>query len=220
MNPKLRPWLPIIPYVIATGLAAWALPHAPAHVPTHWGPDGNPDAWGSPFMGYFQLILFLLPASLVLIALQMYSRADRHNAPILNLLNHGLSLFTLIQTVTVIYHWDGVKTLLIGLGLLFTFLGNSLGKAHPSAFLGIRTPWVYLSRRAWYATHRRAALWFVLYGLSLLLPGLLLSRTTLVPVLYPFWLTTGSLVLIIGLIFGSYLDYKHDPEPQPVDLRS
>lgn len=214
-----RPWIPLIPYALAIALALWALPNAPDRIPTHWGPDGQPDAWGTPFFGYFQMILFMLPGSLLLIAIQHFSRADNRNRPIFNLLNLGLSLLTLIETANVIFDWDAVKTSLVSLGLLFTLLGNSLGKASPSAFLGVRTPWVYLSRRAWHATHRRAALWFTVYGLTMLIPGLLFARDMLVPWLYPIGIIAGLIVLVGGLTYGSYLDYKRDPNPEPVNLR-
>ena len=57
-----------------------------------------------------------------------------------------------------------------------------------------------------------------MYGLLLLLPGLLLPRDLLVPVFYPVGLTAGALLLVCGLTYASYLDYKRDPDPYPVDL--
>lgn len=212
--------LALLPYALAFALAAYSLPQMPAQLPTHWGPSGEPDAWGSAAQALYQLPLLLLPASLLVLSIAQFSRKDRENAPMFFLVALGLGLVALGGTAQLVFGWDSVKTSLVSLGGLFTLIGNGMGKLKPSAFAGLRTPWVYLSRRAWHASQRRTGLWFTLYGLALWLPALLLPREYLVPVFYPALMVVGAVGLVGGLAYASYLDYKKDPDPQPVDLKS
>ncbi|ADY26178.1 protein of unknown function DUF1648 [Deinococcus proteolyticus MRP] len=216
---KLVNWiLALLPYALALALATYALPHMPAQLPTHWGPSGEPDAWGSAAQALYQMPMLLLPGSLLVLSIGQFSRQDRDNAPIFFLVALGLGLLALIETAHLVFSWDSVKTSLVSLGGLFALIGNGMGKLKPSAFAGLRTPWVYLSRRAWHASQRRTGLWLTVYGLLLALPALVLPREYLVPVFYPGLMTVGGLGLVGGLAYASYLDYRKDPDPQPTNL--
>lgn len=214
---KLYLWLvACLPYAAAAGLSVWALPHLPQQLPTHWGPSGNPDAWGSPAQALFLPLALMLPASLLTLAVAQFSPKNRHNAPFLFLVSLGLGLLALVQTAQVIFDWDSVKTSLTSLGGLFLLIGNGMGKLKPSKVAGLRTPWVYRSRRAWHSSQRRAGLWFTLYGLMLGLAPVAVPREGLVPLFYPLGIALGPLLLMPVLVYASYLDYKNDPDPQPV----
>lgn len=213
----MRPWLTLIPFPLAFAVAAWSLPHQPDRLPTHWGLDGQPDAWGSAATALFQLPALLLPAALLLIGLGQMS-SQRRNAPLLNVAALGMGLLALTQTAALALGWDTNRALLTGLGLLFTLLGNVMGRAQPSAFVGLRTPWVYLSRRAWHASQRRSGAWFVGLGLSLLLSGAVVPAAQLVPWVAPMGLLVGVTLMVAFLIYASYRDWKTDPDPQPVQL--
>ena len=41
-------------------------------------------------------------------------------------------------------------------GLLFMFIGNSIGRVRPNYFVGIRTPWTLANEEVWRRTHRFA----------------------------------------------------------------
>lgn len=213
----MRPWLSLTPFALSFALATWALPHQSARLPTHWGPDGQPNAWGSAAEALFQLPALLLPAAIIALTVGRV-QADRTNAALLNTVSFGIGLLSLIQTAALVFGWDTNRALLVSLGVLFILMGNVMGRAQPSAFVGLRTPWVYLSRRAWHASQRRSGVWFVGLGLSLLISGALVPADWLTPWVAPIGLLIGLVVTITVLVYGSYRDWKTDPDPQPVHL--
>lgn len=213
----MRPWLSLTPFALAFALAAWALPHQPARLPTHWGPDGQPDAWGSAAQALFLLPGLLLPAALLVLFVGQRTAQGR-NAAGTGTVSVGLGLLALIQTAALAFGWETNRALLASLGLLFALIGNVMGRARPSAFVGLRTPWVYLSRRAWHASQRRSGVWFVGLGVSLLLAALLVPTPWLNPWVAPYALLAGMVVMLAALTYGSYRDWKTDPDPQPVQL--
>ncbi|GGN46202.1 DUF1648 domain-containing protein [Deinococcus daejeonensis] len=213
----MRPWLALLPFPLTFALAAWSLPQQPARLPTHWGVDGQPDAWGSAAQALFQLPILMLPAALLLLYLGQVP-SQRRNAPLLQLVALGLGLLALTQTAALAFEWNTIRALLVGLGLLFTLIGNVMGRAHPSAFVGLRTPWVYLSRRAWHASQRRSGVWFVGLGMGLLLAALLAPTAWLTPWVAPYALLAAVALMLGVLTYASYRDWKTDPEPQPVQL--
>lgn len=213
----MRPILSLTPFAVAFALAGWALPRQPARLPTHWGPDGQPDAWGSAAEALFQLPALLLPAALLILFVGR-SAANRKNALVMTTVGMGLGLLALIQTAALVFSWDTNRALLFSLGLLFTLIGNVLGRAQPSAFVGLRTPWVFLSRRAWHASQRRSGMSFVVLGVALLFAGLLVPTAWLNPWVAPYGLLAGMGVMVPYLVYASYRDYATDPDPQPVKL--
>lgn len=213
----MRPWLALLPFPLTFALAAWTLPQQPARLPIHWGLNGQPDDWASAATALFLLPSLLLAAALLLVLLTRVP-AQRPNAPILYVITLGLGLMALTQTAALAFAWDSNRALLVGLGLLFTLIGNVMGRAHPSAFVGLRTPWVYLSRRAWHASQRRSGVWFVGLGVGLLLAALLVPTAWLTPWVAPYALLAAVALMLGVLTYASYRDWKTDPEPQPVQL--
>jgi uncharacterized membrane protein len=59
----------------------------------------------------------------------------------------------------------------IGLGGLFAFLGNFMGKVTPNFFVGIRTPWTLADGEVWLRTHRFAGWLMMLTGLAVAVAG-------------------------------------------------
>ncbi|UBV41876.1 DUF1648 domain-containing protein [Deinococcus taeanensis] len=213
----MRPLLTFSPFLLSFALAAWALPHQPGRMPTHWGVSGQPDRWGSPAEALFLLPALLLGAALLMQVVR--HTTDRGNAGLLNNATLGLGLLALLETTSLILGWDTIRTVLVGLGLLFMLLGNVMGRTQPSKFVGLRTPWVYLSRRAWHASQRRSGVWFFSLGGLLLLAGLLLPAAFLSPWVAPVALLGGVLGMVAYLTWASWHDWKTDPDPQPVQLR-
>ena len=54
----------------------------------------------------------------------------------------------------------------VGIGILFTALGNNLGKVPPNRIVGIRLPRTLSNREVWSRTHRVAGWLFTLGGLT------------------------------------------------------
>ncbi|GGM09148.1 DUF1648 domain-containing protein [Deinococcus aerophilus] len=211
---NVKEWPTILSFVLTGAIAALTYPRLPARVPVHWGVDGLPDRYGTPFEALFLLPLVLLGAAALLWLVQR-SGPDRANAPVLRTARLGLGLLALLATLSRALDWETVRAVLIGVGLLFTLLGNVMGRAQPSVFVGLRTPWVFRSRRAWFASQRRSAVW--LTGLGVVLAGV--SAAAPLDWLFPWVVPVGLLTALVGmgawLTYASYLDWKRDPSPEP-----
>lgn len=197
-------------------VAALTYPRLSQAVPVHWGLDGAPDRFGSRFEALFVPPLIFLGAAVLLWAIEHFSPRDRSNGPVLRAARLGLGMMALLVPVALALNWDMARAALIGTGLLLALLGNVLGRAQPSVFVGLRTPWVYLSRRAWFASQRRSALWLTALGGVLAAAAALCPREVLFPWVAPVGLLIGLGGTVGWLAYASYRDWKEDPAPEPV----
>lgn len=213
---KFREW-PTALYFLASGvIIAVTYPRLPLSVPVHWGIDGTPDRFGSRFEALFTVPLTMLSGAALLWIIERFSPTDRANAPIFRTVRLGIGTFTLLLTLAQALEWDMGRATLIGTGLLLAMLGNVLGRAQPSVFVGLRTPWVFLSRRAWFASQRRTALWFTGLGVVLMVVSAVLPPNVLFPWVAPVGLLLSTGGMVAWLVYASYRDWKEDPAPEPV----
>lgn len=177
--------------VLAWAAALAALPFAPARIPTHWGMDGQPDAYMSRVPGMLSLPATTTLISLVLIVLP---RIDprRHNyasfAKTYRFLQLMVALFMFgLQLVTIAAAFGSsvniTRLMDVGAGVLFVVVGNVLGKLRPTWFVGIRTPWTLSSSEVWTKTHRLGGRLLVLVGIVQIVVGFLLPARLSVTVL-------------------------------------
>lgn len=182
--------------VISSAVAA---PVLPAKVPVHWGPDGQPDRFGSKWE-----LLLLGPVLMALAAgLQMVlDRRDRVKKPgeedpsQRQVFLLAMALLAFLHVVILAHVGGLIGDLFAGLGagfsIFWVLMGNIMGKVRPNATTGIRTPWTFRSPEVWHRTHRLAGQLMVLAGVlgavgSLLLPG------------------PALLMLVLGLVLVSTL---------------
>ena len=181
----------------------------PEKVPTHWGPNGKPDAY-TPREAILPM-LWVMPAFIV--GMVLLSRALPWLSPnnytvesfrptyeyifflvtLLLTYLHTVILLTQMQILT-----DIARCLVGGIFVLFAAMGNVMGKVRKNFFVGIRTPWTLASDTVWEATHRVGAWCFVgmgVLGLVLLFTPLsplwllaLVVAMPLIPVFYSLWL--------------------------------
>jgi uncharacterized membrane protein len=156
----------------------------------------------------------------LLLAVEHFSAPDRRNATVLRTARLSLAVLAALILAAQAFGWPMTRTVLVGTGVLFALLGNVLGKAQPSAFVGLRTPWTLSSRRAWHLSHRRGALWMTVYGLVLTLVGLTVPLDLVIPWVAPIGVLVGMAVMLGWLTYASYLDWRADPDPQPALRRS
>lgn len=214
---KLRQeWPVLLALLVLAGSVAYAWLTSPERVPVHWGPGGTVDRYGSRWEAFGVLPLIMLGAVALMYAIQR--GRGQANAPLLRVVRVGLLLLASLITLASALNWGSARPIVIGVGLFLVLIGNVLGKAQPSAWVGFRTPWTYLSRRAWYASQRRGALWLTVYGVALALVSLLLPEHWLFPWLLPVGLLASLLLMVAWLVYASYLDYRNDPDPQAVKL--
>ncbi|GHO80924.1 hypothetical protein KSD_86950 [Ktedonobacter sp. SOSP1-85] len=97
----------------------------------------------------------------------------------------------------------------LGLGGLFIFTGNYLGKLRRNFWMGIRTPWTLSSDASWERTHRVGGRFFVACGL-------LCIPLSFMPAFRPWFLLSLVLLMAAFLYLYSYISYRREqPEYAP-----
>lgn len=170
-NPNMR----ILTYLLAAAsllLAAVLYPKLPAQIPTHWDLDGTVTYGG-------RHMIFLtagtgLPMALLFDILpkidprrQNYQKFGSYYDAFCVL----IQLFMLVMNAVTITEALRPGTLsvpmvvMLGIGLLFLFIGNIMPKFKSNFYMGIKTPWTISSEEVWRKTHRLGGKCFFLAGL-------------------------------------------------------
>lgn len=197
-------------------LSAWAWPQIPegAEIPVHWGPSGEPDAYGPKWMA-----LLGLPAvaAFVIALLAVIPRFEPRRENLARsspaYVATGLAavgLMAAMHCVAVVAALGGDINMSsvagVAVGVMFVIIGNFMGKTRSNWFFGIRTPWTLSSDRSWAATHRLGGWLFIGSGL------VIIATTLLVGGMVAIWAMLGMLFGAIVVLFAySYLVWRDDP---------
>lgn len=158
-------------------IAFIALPYLPDQIPTHWGINGQPDDWSSKYFG-----ALLAPVLMIFIygIMNITPKIDpkKTNYPkfqknYIGFKNVLITFFLGIHIVTILYglgyEFSIDKFIMIGVGLLFIYMGNMLPTVKPNYFFGIKTPWTLNNEEVWKKTHRVGGKLFFIGGLLIVL---------------------------------------------------
>ena len=193
---------------ILAGLMLWD--QLPDQMPTHWGPNGQPDAWGSKLEA-----VVLLPA--ILLGIHWLCAAVTGLDPKKE--NHGKkptqlvlwlcpSLALILGAVSLIsglgVEVDMNRIMPLVMGFLMMVLGNYMPKCAPNYTIGIKIPWTLDSEANWVATHRVAGWVWMLGGFGMLFCAFLPSVW---PVIACFAIMT---VMVLIPIVYSWQFYKKE----------
>lgn len=215
--PQVRRDWPIWLLLLGSFLAGvWAYPHLPERVPIHWDLQGRPNGWGSPFWAAFGVPLLNL-AVYVLMLISPLIDPKRANYARFTGFYRGLR-WLIVAFMTAVYgaalaaglgySVDIALIVPLAVGLLWVYIGNSLGRVRFNYFVGIRTPWTLADETVWQRTHRLGGRLFVVTGL-LTVVALPFSRVA------SFWvLTGGSLATVIGTLVYSAALYLRRSRPE------
>ena len=139
----------------------------PDIIPTHFGPSGEPDGWGTKYT------VLMFPAITILVAVlavpmmrldpkeENYGRFEKYYYNFF----FGFSLFFLAVEVLNIVIAMGINInmgmiMCLVTGLLMIFVGNMMPKIKQNFYFGIKTPWTLADEENWKATHKLAGpLW-------------------------------------------------------------
>lgn len=210
---------PFLLVIWAMSAYGWMNVEPGAELPLHWGLDGQPDRFGSPFEALFLMPLLITGMVVLMAVLPMIDPRGnnlRRSSPAYLVSWVGvLALVTAVHVAVVLAATgklanggaDVMPQLVSGgVSILLIAIGNMLGKARPNWFFGIRTPWTLSSDLSWDKTHRVTGRLMVIGGL------IMLAAVVLLPVKFAF------LILMVGAIgpaaFGivySYRVWKTDP---------
>ena len=211
-------------YIILVMLlfSAWAWMRLPegAQMPVHWNAAGEIDRYGTKFEG---LLLLPVISGLIAVTLAFIPLFEPRQGNLLRsakpyvITCAATLLFMLCLHAAMILTALGKpvsvpRAIFAATGVLFIVIGNFFGKVRSNYFFGIRTPWTLSSELSWNKTHRLGGRLFMLFGLVVLLTGLLASEQAGLTVLL------GGLVLVtIVVSVYSYQVWKSDPDKRPKD---
>jgi len=117
----------------------------------------------------------------------------------------GICCFIIYSSITASPKINS-KIIVVGVGLLFTVLGNYMFTIKQNYFAGIRLPWTLENEDNWKKTHQLGGkLWFA-GGLLLALAGMLLPEKSIMVFMF-------SIIVILTVIptVYSYMLYKKQP---------
>ncbi|UHA74758.1 SdpI family protein [Paenibacillus sp. 481] len=153
---------------------AWSLySQLPEQVISHFNFKGEPDGTMSKaaFLGMFTVFSVLLPSGLHIFSPLLDPKAQNYEkfGPTYDAFFWLLSIFLHVVFGSALAYqlgWNVPITdiILIGMGLLWILIGNSMGRLRPNYFMGIRTPWTLDNENVWRLTHRFAARVWVISG--------------------------------------------------------
>jgi uncharacterized membrane protein len=192
--------------VLATLVAGIILyPQLPIRVATHWDLHGRVNGYSSRAGALF--VMPCIMAGILLLFAALPSLSPRR-FEVDSFRSTYLYLMMVIVVCMAYFHavvlWAAMspginlnRAIFGGICVLFTLMGNVMGKIKRNFFVGVRTPWTLASEPVWYATHRLAAKVFFWGGviglvLTLFLPRflvpllLVLVACGLIPVAYSF----------------------------------
>lgn len=189
-------------------LAAAFYSRLPDLVPTHWSERGvadgfTPKPWG-PFVGPL-LMAGVYALFLVIPAVSPRNYRIGPFARVFDILQCSIVGFLFVVNALVLLagsgaHVDIGRALTIATGVLFTILGNFMGKVTRNFFIGIRTPWTLASDEVWFRTHRLGAKLLVLGGIVTIGGGLAGGG--------PVWIVAPTIVVAIVTVGYSYVVYR------------
>ena len=215
MKITLKSELPaILCFAAMVGMAAYAWPSAPDHIPVHWNVHGEIDRYGSRFEG---LALMPLVGLFVYLVLRFLPLADPRRAnyadfaTAYDVIRHGaLVILAVIEGVTIaIVRGAAVDMALVLatlVGAFFVVVGALMPTIRPNWFFGLRTPWTLSSDLAWARALRVAGWVFIAAGLAIALAGWLRTAAALIAV---------AAIVVAGLLAAtwvSYVAWRDDPK--------
>ena len=182
----------------------------PDTIPTHFGPSGEPDGWGSKYT------VLLYPAITILVAVlavpmmrldpkeENYGRFEKYYYNFF----FGFSLFFFAMEVINIVIAMGIDVnmgtiMSIAVGVLMIFLGNMLPKIKQNFYFGIKTAWTLADEENWFKTHRLA-------GKTFVLGGIVMAIGAFVPGEGKAWLLLAVVLVMVAipLIYSAVLHMK------------
>lgn len=201
--------------IMAT-MSAWASTKFPpgTNFPVHWDLHGHVNRYGSKYEALsFAPILAAVLTLLLAVIPRFEPRKDhlRRSMKAYSVIWVGvlfviLSIHMAIIAAALGSRFNMTRVTGFVVGVLFVLIGNYLGKIRSNFFAGVRTPWTLSSELSWNKTHHLSGWLWVLFGILMIIFGVVGSPALLIVGLIVFL----PAILIVTVIY-SYVVWKHDP---------
>ena len=196
----------------------------PAEVAVHFGVDGTPDRFGSSVEAGFGLLLMPVVALLLNAILVYLPRLDARatgQAKVFDLIRATATLLLVVVQYAIAQsihtqRFDS-RLVMIGLGVLLIVIGNVMPKIGPNPYAGVRLPYTFASRQAWWVTNRAGGWLFVILGALLVICAAVLPKQAALYAL--LGLPIGLIAGLVWLMLLAKREWQRDPERQPLGSR-
>lgn len=186
----------------------------PQTIPTHFGLNGYPDAWGPRDEILLAPAIFSVMGILLYFVLTNIHKIDLKKkytattSAVLSRIAVVLMIFLCAISLLITY-WslkgkvEGLALFFCGLSLFMAYIGNLMYSIKPNYFVGFRLPWTLENEENWRKTHQLASkIWFM-GGLILAILSLILPMKVMI---FFFFCSIFIMVLIPALY--SYNQYR------------
>lgn len=172
----------------------------PDKVPTHWGPSGEPDAYGP------KASVFLFPGILVFLFALFFliPKIEPYRENIREFKKEYMGIFLILmifmlalQVVTIIQSFSPFNMNLFiipFMALLFFYIGTIMPRFKRNFFVGVRTPWTLASGHVWEKTHEMGGRVFKIMGILTLLSMFLGKQAVLT---FTIFVLGGALFIVV-----------------------
>ncbi len=202
----------LLPAVV--GLCIWD--RLPERVPTHFGFDGEPNAWSSPAVLVLGMPVVLLALHWFCLWITLREPQNRDQSPrVMTLLFATTPAITWAVYVVLYgrclgYIEDPVLLPMLLVSGMIAVFGNFMPKFKQNRSMGFRVSWTLNDEGCWLATHRFGGrLWF--WGGILLMAISLWSH----PVAWVFWFAILLALIVLPLVYAWRYARKHPAVTQP-----
>ena len=202
----LKTWIVV---ALAVILAIVGILIMPDTIPTHFGPSGEPDAWGSKFTVLLYPAILVLVTVLAVPMIKLDPKQDNYERFSKYYYNFflGFALFFLAMEAANIAIAMGAainvgSVICFVTGVLMFFVGNMMPKIKQNFFFGIKTPWALTDEENWFKTHR-------LGGKTFAAGGIIIMLAAFIPGESKIWILLAAVLIMTFIPFVySYLIFK------------
>lgn len=215
----MKPKLPIAELLVLLVVALPFLyllkvyPTLPPKVPTHFGINGQPNAYSNRSFLWVTTSILAGISIFVYLLIRFLPRIDpkkkaKYSATVFNKIAVAIVLLMSLIGCYSIYAAKAGSFQLRGflpviLGIFFAFMGNLMHSIKPNYFVGIRTPWTLENEETWRKTHQLGGkLWFV-GGILIAITGFLVPPRAEV-----FVMMSILIVIVLWPVIFSYTYFK------------
>ena len=203
----LKTWIVAVAAVI---LAIVGILIMPDTIPTHFGPSGEPDAWGSKFTVLLYPAILVLVTVLAVPMIKLDPKQDNYERFSKYYYNFflGFALFFLAMEAANIAIAMGAainvgSIICFVTGVLMFFVGNMMPKIKQNFFFGIKTPWALTDEENWFKTHRLGGKTFAAGGIAIMIAAFIPGESKI-------WILLAVVLVMVFVPFVySYVIFKN-----------
>ena len=204
-----RNWIVVALLILMAAFSLYAWPRLSEPLPVHWDLSGEPDRWAGRWEALWLIPAITVGVFALLVAVPRLEPAGRKNLPIVRTARTAVVATMAFLHFIVVFGYLNTpvnipRVVSLALGVLFLVVGNVLPRAHPSYFVGLRLPWLYLSDRAWYYAQRLSGWVMTITGAALILAG----------IVWPTAVIAVPVLMVVALVVVSMRSYSIFREEQ------